>query len=559
MDQPTRQQQQRDPIPSSPTAAAAPHPQQQQTTRKPLAIHPPPPHTRPTTTYDAKPRRSSSISSQSSSIFSLSNNGLVSSSPSSFIPSSPLFRTGYNKLGGSSVGITAVVGSMPGAVGVGVGSPFSPYLGQQSPYGTNAGRRGFSSSTLSLLSSHPSSPGMLPASSAFSTPENRMPFDMEAIDMSESEGEQDFVASVDGDDESESSGSEEGDDVFSVSDRDDSDNDDQEDSGIEGDPIPAASSLSSSAPSSSMMTGRLRSPDQRRETTLVPDVHAARTTAPANKEEERLSTVSEQHSDEDNDATSLGSLQSSPLSHPTPAYSTQSTTPSSPSLSVSPYPSDSEFIRSRLPEVLSSSSPIPVSIIPDTLDDANHTPDLLPGKPESVALPLAPSQASVTNIDNYTTPLSPLQDRKHEQDDIFEETLSRGTPVAQELSEVARQNAQGLLDEGVFEDEEDHDRQTLSDIEKTQAAATQRTIEMETLPDGYGSLPKYSTHATTDIIPHPDDNVRDQSASSSSTYAAVVTELKEVRKAVQDLHKRMDRLELSLQSSGPQNDKSTPV
>jgi hypothetical protein len=90
-----------------------------------------------------------------------------------------------------------------------------------------------------------------------------MPFDVEAIDVSESEGEQDAVASIDGDDESESSGSEEGDDDgFSISDKDDSDSDDQEDSGVESplstyDPIPAASLLSSSAPSPSMMTGRL--------------------------------------------------------------------------------------------------------------------------------------------------------------------------------------------------------------------------------------------------------------------------------------------------------------
>ena len=86
---------------------------------------------------------------------------------------------------------------------------------------------------------------------------------MEAIDVSESEGEQDVVVSIDGDDESESSGSEEGDDVLlSISVRDDSDNEDQENSSIESpistyDPIPAASLLSSSTPSPSMMAGRL--------------------------------------------------------------------------------------------------------------------------------------------------------------------------------------------------------------------------------------------------------------------------------------------------------------
>lgn len=87
---------------------------------------------------------------------------------------------------------------------------------------------------------------------------------MEAIDVSESEGEQDVVASIDGDDESESSGSEVGDDdLLSISVRDDSDSEGQEDSGIESspisayEPIPAASLLSSSAPSPSMMAGRL--------------------------------------------------------------------------------------------------------------------------------------------------------------------------------------------------------------------------------------------------------------------------------------------------------------
>lgn len=83
--------------------------------------------------------------------------------------------------------------------------------------------------------------------------------------MSESEGEQDVVASIDGDDESESSGSEEDgdDDLLSISDRDNSDSEDLEDSGVESspiltyDPIPAASLLSSSAPSPNMRAGRL--------------------------------------------------------------------------------------------------------------------------------------------------------------------------------------------------------------------------------------------------------------------------------------------------------------
>ncbi|OAQ22405.1 hypothetical protein K457DRAFT_26102 [Linnemannia elongata AG-77] len=578
----TRQQKQhKAAILNNTTAAAVDFSSQQQAKRKPLTIHPPSPsHNRTTTTTnDAKPRRSSSISSQSSSIFSHGNNGLVSSSSPSFLPSSPLFRSGYNKLGGSAVRMGTIAGSMPGAVGVGVGvgSPFSPFLGQQSPYGTSVGHRGLSSSTLSLLSSHPSSPGASPASGAFFTAETRKSFDMEAIDVSESEGEQDVVASIDGDDESESSGSEEDgdDDLLSISDRDNSDSEDLEDSGVESspiltyDPIPAASLLSSSAPSPNMRAGRLglfggvqqqtyngdnsrrsqdigqqdrsfllqdplQSHDQSMDNALVPDVHApASTILPVDKDKEGLMTVSAQDSDDnDNDAASVGSAPSPALSHSTPAYSAHSTTPSSPSLSGSPYPMDSKFIPdSRLPPALSpSSSAVPVTFIPDTLDGATKRSDLLLNEPESTHLPLssldARIPASATNINNNARPLSSL----------------------------LRQN----------DDEEDNSYETLEAVGKAQDVNTQDTIQAESHSDGYGSLPKYSTYptATTTAVQQQHDNIQDLSSSSSNSDA-VVAELKEVRTILQDLHKRMDRLERSLQAtssssrSGPQKDKSS--
>ncbi|KAF9136611.1 hypothetical protein BGX30_011035 [Mortierella sp. GBA39] len=373
----------------------------------------------------------------------------------------------------------------------------------------------------------------------------RNSFDIEAIDVSESEGEQDVVASIDGDDESESSGSEEegDDDLFSISGRYDSDSEDQEDSGIESspistyDPIAAASLVSSSAPSPSMMAGRLglyggvqqqthsgdnlrrsqeigrqdrsqvslQSHGQRRDTVLVPDMHAVTLmTAPMDKDEERLLTVSAQDTDDnDNDAASVESAPSPALSHSTPAYSAQSTTPSSPSLSGSPYLLDFQFTPdSRLPPALSSSSTAAaVSFIPDTLDGATNTSDILLNEPESAHLPLTPLDAqipaSATNLNNHATPLSSLLEQKGEQDNnvephlIAEESLDTGTTVAPESTEAAYQNVEGLLDEGVFEGEEDNSYETLEVFDKAQNVNTQETIEAESHPDGYGSLPKY--------------------------------------------------------------------
>lgn len=515
-----------------------------------------------------------------------------------------------------------VAGSMPGAVGVGVGvgSPFSPFLGQQSPYGTSVGHRGLSSSTLSLLSSHPSSPGASPALGAFFSAETRKSFDMEAIDVSESEGEQDVVASIDGDDESESSGSEEDgdDDLLSISDRDNSDSEDLEDSGVESspiltyDPIPAASLLSSSAPSPNMRAGRLglfggvqqqayngdnsrrsqdigqqdrsfllqdplQSHDQSMDNALVPDAHApASTILPVDKDKEGLMTVSAQDSDNnDNDAASVGSAPSPALSHSSPAYSAHSTTPSSPSLSGSPYPMDSKFIPDSrlLPALSPSSSTVPVTFIPDTLDGATKRSDLLLNEPESTHLPLssldARIPASATNINNNATPLSSLLRQKDEQDNVeaplaAEQNLDSGTRVAPESTEGGYHNVEGLLDEGVFDDEEDNSYETLEAVGKAQDVNTQDTIQVESHPDGYGSLPKYSTYptATTTAVQQQHDNIQDLSSSSSNSDA-VVAELKEVRAILQDLHKRMDRLERSLQAtssssgSGPQKDKSS--
>jgi hypothetical protein len=64
-------------------------------------------------------------------------------------------------------------------------------------------------------------------------------------------------------------------------------------------------------------------------------------------------------------------------------------------------------------------------------------------------------------------------------------------------------------------------------------------------------LPKYSTHPSPTIVQqHHDDTAHDHS-STSSTSDAVVAELKEVRAMLQDLHKRMDRLERTLFASPP--------
>ncbi|KAF9282818.1 hypothetical protein BGZ88_010836 [Linnemannia elongata] len=408
---------------------------------------------------------------------------------------------------------------------------------------------------------------------------------MEAIDVSESEGEQDVVASIDGDDESESSGSEEDgdDDLLSISDRDNSDSEDLEDSGVESspiltyDPIPAASLLSSSAPSPNIRAGRLGSHDQSMDNALVPDVHTpASTILPVDKDKEGLMTVSAQDSDDnDNDAASVGSAPSPALSHSTPAYSAQSTTPSSPSLSGSAYPMDSKFIPdSRLPPALSpSSSAVPVTFIPDTLDGATERSDLLLNERESTHLPLssldARIPASATNINNNATPLSSLLRQKEEQDNVeaplaAEQNLDSGTRVAPESTEGGYYNVEGLLDEGVFDDEEDNSYETLEAVGKAQDVNTQDTIQAESHPDGYGSLPKYSTYptATATAVQQQHDNIQDLSSSSSNSDA-VVAELKEVRTILQDLHKRMDRLERSLQAtssssgSGPQKDKSS--
>lgn len=317
-----------------------------------------------------------------------------------------------------------------------------------------------------------------------------------------------------------------------------------------------------------------QSHDQTRDNALAPDVHAATSTiAPVDEDEEGLLTVSEQVSDDnDNDVASIGSAPSPALSHSTPAYSAQSTTPSSPSLPGSPYPMNSEFIPdSRLPPALSSSSSAAaVSFIPDTLYGTTNKSDLLLNEPESTHLPLTPLDAQVPasakNINKHATSLSQEneQDNNVEPHLIAEENLDSGMPVAPESTEAAYQSEGGLLDEGVFEDEEDNSYETLEAVDKAHDVNTQETIEAESHPDGYGSLPKYSTYPSTaaTVVQQQHDNVQDLSPSSSNSDA-VVAELKEVRTILQDLHKRMDRLERSLQATsssseaGPQKAKSS--
>ncbi|KAG0272438.1 hypothetical protein BGZ95_011818 [Linnemannia exigua] len=569
MAQPTRQQQQQQHKDDIPTDFSPP----QQLKRKPLAIHPPSPMHIPTSTtthYDTKPRRSSSISSQTSSIFSQSG---PPSSTSSLFPSSPLFRSSYNKLGGSTVGMgTSSVGSMPHTV---VG--FSPYLGQRSPYGaatataTAAGRRGFASSSSLLLSSHPSSPVVSPASSgAIFTTETRRPFDMDAIDVSESESE---GGSIDGNDTSESEFTEseaeadEGDDVMSISegsssDKSDSDDDDEDrddSSGIESpistyDPTPAANLLSSSAPSPRMMTGRLglfggvqqqttngdilrRSQeferhrfsledarDQKRvdtNSTIVSDKQATTTALEAHLTEGRgqeantvveqgrgLATICQQDFEaeankEDTEGVEFSMPPSPALSHSPLLHSLQSTTPSSPSLSVSHHPLDSDSIpdTSRLSEEVSS----------------------------------PPSTATA----------SPVIPDTEEQNVVME-------PYAVALVD-------DLLDEGVFEEEEGLGvDQGLIDREKSQDSNSQGGMEADTLSDSYGSLPLYTTHPTPIVQRRNDFIEHDLGSSSSSSSDAVIAELKEVRTMLQDLHRRMDCLEQSMHvRSSPNSSSST--
>lgn len=292
--------------------------------------------------------------------------------------------------------------------------------------------------------------------------------------------------------------------------------------------------------------------DQRKGTDLVLDVQATTTTAPVENEQEMPWTASEQdnHDSEVEDAPSLGFAPSPTLSHSTPAYSAQSTTPSSPSLSVSPYPLKSEHIPdSRLSHALSSSSTVDDYIIPDTLDGANETSERLSAEPAPTSLLLTPLDSrapiSALSIGQCTTPFSPLREQNDEQEDNIEPYLSAAK------AEVDHQSAEDLIDEGVFEDEEVRCHHSRSDSGKTQDADIQRTIEVESHPDGYGSLPKYSTHPTPAIVQQQHNDTALDHSLSSSTSDAVVAELKEVRTMLQDVHKRMDRLERTLLASPP--------
>ncbi|KAF9121281.1 hypothetical protein BGW39_010653 [Mortierella sp. 14UC] len=396
-----------------------------------------------------------------------------------------------------------------------------------------------------------------------------MSLDMDTIDVSESEG----GGSIDGNDsESEASGfEEEGDDVSSTSDGSNSDMDDSDDEGRDGSAIvspistydsatPTVSFLSSSAPSPSMMTGRLglfggiqqtsngdilrRSQEferhgsslqeaalahdqQRFDANSAVDIFDRQATEVGVSEHRGheaimveqgvLAMVSEQDSKTNVDTGSLESsspppspaLSLSPLSH-----SLQSTSPSSPSMSVSLHPLDSDVLpETRLPEALSS-----------------------------------PSSFSTTG------PIIPEMEEQIEPYTIAVKTVDSNAPIAQELSEaespelVSSTGADDLIDEGVFEEEEAHGvNRSLNDSNKPQDSDSQGITEADSLTDGYGSLPLYTTHPTP--AQQQNDTVQDPGSSSSSD--AVVAELKEMRTMLQDLHKRMDRLEQSLHSGNP--------
>ncbi|KAF9899634.1 hypothetical protein EC991_008533 [Linnemannia zychae] len=200
-------------------------------------------------------------------------------------------------------------------------------------------------------------------------------------------------------------------------------------------------------------------------------------------------TVSEQDYEVNEDSESLG-LSSPPsptLSHSPLSHSSQSTSPSSPSLSISQHPLDSDFIPDAcLPEALSSSSSFSttIPIIPEVEEEV---------KPCAIAV----------------------------------ETMDRSASILQDLNEmrtpelVSPAGVDDLLDEGVFEAEEDHGvKHDLHDNDKRQDDGSQVTIEGV---DGYGSLPLYTTHAT----PAQQQNGTVQDSDSSSSSDAVIAELKE--------------------------------
>ncbi|KAF9932536.1 hypothetical protein FBU30_007975 [Linnemannia zychae] len=390
-----------------------------------------------------------------------------------------------------------------------------------------------------------------------------MPFDMDAIDMSESEGEQDvavdgFNGSIDGmdDDGSSSSGSdEEIEDRDNALSKDDGSFRSNKDSDVEHknsfsvespvsiyEPTPLASMLPSPVPSPRVMNHRakvLRHDQQNENGDILRQLQEGKQCQPRPLQESILaqnqsldivderesSKVSSQISDNyDNDVASLGSSVPSPvLTHSTPILSAQSTSPSSTSLSISPFPLESNMmLDSHLPKA--SSSIIDTPSIPSNLHSANIASNYH-------NIPLIP-QDQEENSRLYTTVAT--------NDDLF--------------------------DEGMFEDEDSHSDQNNYNNSKVQEKDLQGTIEMETHSDLYGSLPQYTTHPTTAtaattvalVQQHQHRQEPDQTATASISDV-VVAELKEVQSMLHDLHRRMDRLEQSLHDSQSTQNQTSPA
>ncbi|KAG0205550.1 hypothetical protein BGX33_007872 [Mortierella sp. NVP41] len=425
-----------------------------------------------------------------------------------------------------------------------------------------------------------------------------MQFDMAGIDVSESEGEQEELSendngSIDGD-ESESSGSEEepeeGDDVLSICDNDsysesDDDSDDRQDSGVESPLLGGVVQQTNSGEyylrqsqdieqhgfilqESSSSLGQHRDIDSLNEghgSTIV---------------EQGLSTVSKQQDSDNEDAERIGSPPSPLLSLSSGTYSLPSNLPSSPSLSVSSFPLDSGLLpNTPVRKVLPSSA---AATIPDTLDDIRETLSDQLAEPSSLLseildsgvlsrptattndpsadtdfLALPPNEELLDNIKPYTTAMETL-----------DRSISNAQATSKESSSTARLTAvDEPVDEGVFEEEEGHGDQDTNDWDTATATDTSaalsegdtdrtldddfsRRVKADARLGGYGLLLQEGTEQSgavqRAVVLHSELG---PGLGSSSAFVTVVAELKEVRTMLQDLHKRMDHLELSLRKS----------
>ncbi|KAF9090304.1 hypothetical protein BGX23_006043 [Mortierella sp. AD031] len=390
----------------------------------------------------------------------------------------------------------------------------------------------------------------------------------------------------------------------------DDDSDDRQDSGVESpvwthELIPPSSMLSSSAPLPSMMTRRLgllggvvqqtnsgeyylrQSQDieqhgfilqesssslgQHRDIDSLNEGHGSTIV------EQGLSMVSKQQDSDNEDAERIGSPPSPLLSLSSGTYSLPSNLPSSPSLSVSSFPLDSGLLpKTPVRKILPSSA---AATIPDTLDDIRETLSDQLAEPSSLLseildsgvlsrptattndpsadtdfLALPPNEELLDNIKPYTTAMETL-----------DRSISNAQATSKESSSTARLTAvDEPVDEGVFEEEEGHGDQDTNDWDTATATDTSaalsegdtdrtldddfsRRVKADARLGGYGLLLQEGTEQSgavqRAVVLHSELG---PGLGSSSAFVTVVAELKEVRTMLQDLHKRMDHLELSL-------------